>query len=76
MARRCKLLVDPSDFKDTMGLGQLPAKVEAKVFRHREGKSLTITLLDRRSEQRPFDVTLEAEGYGRYLSLFNARKTK
>ncbi len=53
-----------SDFQDTLGLGPLPAKVEAKIFRHHQGKSLTVTLLDRREPQEPYELTIDAARYG------------
>ena len=63
LRQRIKAHLYASDFRDTVGLGPLPPKVEAKLFAHRERKSLTITLLDRRQEHRPFDVTLDASRY-------------
>jgi hypothetical protein len=40
-----------SDFRDEIGLGPLPAKVYAKLFRRRDGGSLTVNLVDRREGQ-------------------------
>jgi hypothetical protein len=38
LRKRIKADLYASDFKDTIGLGPLPAKVEAKLFAHRQGK--------------------------------------
>jgi len=49
-----------SDFRDTIGLSPLPENVYAKLFRSRDGGSLTLTLLDRRRKvKEPFDITIE-----------------
>ena len=53
-----------SDFEDEIGLGPLPERVEARIFRHREGKSLTITLLDRREEKTPFSMKVDCAQHG------------
>ncbi len=63
LRQRIKTDLYASDFRDTIGLGPLPAKVEAKLFWRRDGGSLTITLLDRRAQQTPFDLTVAAEPY-------------
>ncbi|MFA6471325.1 MAG: DUF6259 domain-containing protein [Candidatus Latescibacterota bacterium] len=49
-----------SHFKDDIGLESLPSKVEAKIFRNTGGKSLTITLLDRRDKKEPFTLTVDS----------------
>lgn len=48
-----------SAFRDTVGLGPLPEKVEAKVFRHARAASLTLTLLDRRETKAAFELTVD-----------------
>ncbi len=49
-----------SDFRDEIGLGPLPEKVYAKLFRRRDGGSLTVNLIDRRSGQKaPFALTID-----------------
>ena len=49
-----------SDFRDTIGLGAMPEKVYVKLFRRRDGGSLTLTILDRRQKvKEPFDITIE-----------------
>jgi len=47
-----------SSFKDEIGLGPLPANVYAKVFRHDEGKSVTVVFLDRRAKKDAMALTL------------------
>ena len=53
-----------SSFRDMDGLGALPEKVEAKVFRHDAGKSLTITMIDRREKKDAFTLTIAASVFG------------
>jgi hypothetical protein len=49
-----------SDFRDEIGLGPLPEKVYAKLFRRQDGQSLTLNLVDRRSgEKAPFELTID-----------------
>ncbi len=49
-----------SDFRDEIGLGPLPEKVYAKLFRRQDGESLTLNLVDRRSGQKaPFELTVD-----------------
>jgi len=48
-----------SHFRDEIGLGSLPQKVEARIFRHVEKTSLTINLIDRRKAKSAF--TLEVD---------------
>lgn len=64
LRQRIKGHLYASDFRDTLGLGPLPAKVEAKLFRHRERRSLTITLLDRRQDQKQFELGIDAATCG------------
>ncbi|MGO8814437.1 MAG: DUF6259 domain-containing protein [Terriglobia bacterium] len=60
LRQRIKDQLYASDFRDEIGLGPMPAKVYAKVFRHRQAKSLTVTLIDRRAALRkPFELTLD-----------------
>ncbi len=49
-----------SSFKDEIGLGKLPEKVYAKLFRHDQGRSLTVALVDRREKKSPFTLTVDA----------------
>ena len=49
-----------SSFRDELGLGKLPEKVEAKVFRHNNGRSITITLLDHRADKSPVALAIDA----------------
>jgi hypothetical protein len=49
-----------SDFRDDLGLGPLPERVYAKLFRHRHGQSLTVNLVDRRPfPKAPFDLIID-----------------
>ena len=50
-----------SAFRDTVGLGEVPERVEAKVFRHSSGASMTLTILDRRERKEAFDLTIDLE---------------
>jgi hypothetical protein len=53
-----------SHFRDDIGLGSLPPKVEAKVFRHTRGESLTLTIVDRRERKEPFDLSVDPRPHG------------
>ncbi len=54
-----------SDFRDEIGLGPLPDKVLAKIFRHRQSTSLTISLVDRRTgPKKPFVLTVDLAKHG------------
>jgi hypothetical protein len=60
LRQRIKDQLYASDFRDEIGLGPMPDKVYAKVFRHRQGKSLTVTLVDRRAALRkPFELSID-----------------
>ena len=48
-----------SSFRDEIGLGKLPQNVWAKVFRHDEGRSLTIAFVDRRESKDPMTLTVD-----------------
>jgi hypothetical protein len=49
-----------SDFRDEMGLGPLPEKVYAKIFRRRDGGSLIVNLVDRRQNKKDaFPLSLD-----------------
>jgi hypothetical protein len=59
LRQKIKAQLYGSDFRDEIGLGPIPEKVYAKIFRHRQGKSLTVTLVDRRApRRRPFKLTV------------------
>ena len=53
-----------SHFRDEIGLGPRPDRVEAKVFRHVEGTSLTVTLIDRRQTKEAFTLTVDLGKHG------------
>ena len=62
IALRQKIKADlyTGEFRDTLGLGVLPERMEAKVFRRRDGGSLTLTFLDRRvGDKLPFKLLLD-----------------
>ena len=60
LRQRIKAQLYSSDFRDEIGLGPMPDKVAAKLFRERQGKSLTVTLVDRRAgSKNPFELTLD-----------------
>lgn len=49
-----------SDFRDEIGLGPLPKRIYVKLFRRRDGESLTLNLVDRRQDVKaPFAMTIE-----------------
>ncbi|HUW33703.1 MAG TPA: DUF6259 domain-containing protein [Planctomycetota bacterium] len=48
-----------SSFKDDIGLGTLPEQVEAKVFRRNDGRSLTLTILDRRPKKSAMELSID-----------------
>ncbi len=49
-----------SDFRDTIGLGPSPKDLHVKLFRRRDGQSLTLNLVDRRQgEKAPLDLTID-----------------
>ncbi len=50
-----------SSFRDMEGLSGLPSGVRARVFRGDDGRSATITLLDRRRERTGFSLRLDCE---------------
>ncbi|MBI3923785.1 MAG: LamG domain-containing protein [Armatimonadetes bacterium] len=52
-----------SDFRDDLGLGELPKKVEVKVFRRRDGKALVMNILDRRDKKEPFTLRLDCSAH-------------
>jgi hypothetical protein len=67
IALRQKIKADlyASEFRDTIGLGPLPALVEAKLFRRRDGGSMTLALLDRRVEDKtPFTLRVDLPAHG------------
>lgn len=47
-----------SSFRDTDGLGPVPANVWPKVFRHDAGRSLTVAFLDRRADKTAFRLSV------------------
>jgi hypothetical protein len=60
LRQRVKADLYASDFRDEIGLGRLPEKVYAKLFRRGDGGSLTLNLVDRRQGTRaPFELTIE-----------------
>ncbi len=51
-----------SDFRDEIGLGPLPEKVYAKLFRRRDGDALTLNLVDRRQGTKsPLELAIDLD---------------
>jgi len=48
-----------SEFRDDVGLGKLPDRVEAKLFQRRNRSSFSVTLYDRRPERAPLALTID-----------------
>ena len=62
LRQRVKADLYASDFRDAIGLGPLPKDLYAKLFRRRDGQSLTLNLADRRQgEKAPLDLTIDLE---------------
>ncbi len=60
LRRACTNEMNYGDFLDTIGLGPVPERVHARIFRGPESERLAITLLDRREDSRePFEVTVD-----------------
>lgn len=65
LRQRIKDPLYDSDFRDEIGLGPMPEKVYAKLSHHRQGKSLTVTLVDRRAAvKQPFELTIDLAANG------------
>jgi len=69
-----------SHFRDENGLGNLPPKVEAKIFRHVDKTSLTINFIDRRKTKSSFTLEVDPQKHGVkslkecYLYTFEGKK--
>jgi len=48
-----------SHFMDEIGLGSLPPKVEAKIFRHVDKSSITLNIIDRREIKKAFILEVD-----------------
>lgn len=60
LRQRVKHLLYTSSFRDDIGLGKLPDKVYAKLFRSNDGKQLFVSMVDRREgKQLPFKMTID-----------------
>jgi len=67
LRRACRPEMNYGDFLDDLGLGPLPARVYARLFRRADRGRLAVTVLDRRKEGRePFElsVNLAVAGVG------------
>ena len=53
-----------SSFRDEIGLGKLPQNVWAKIFRHGEGRSLTIAFIDRRESKDAMTLMVDTTRLG------------
>ncbi len=72
-----------ADFRDDIGLGPLPERIYAKLFRRTDGTSLTLNLVDRRKVRKgPFAVTIDLAQHNfatpgpALLHEFNGRETR
>jgi len=69
-----------SHFRDENGIGNLPPKVEAKIFRHVDRTSLTINLIDRRKTKNAFTLEVDPQIHGVknlkecYMYTFDGKK--
>ncbi|MDQ1316654.1 MAG: hypothetical protein QG588_302 [Candidatus Poribacteria bacterium] len=60
LRQKIKSDVYESDFRDTIGLGELPKNVYAKLFRQIDRNNLIVTLLDRRKDLREsFNLSID-----------------
>ena len=60
LRRACRPEMNHGDFLDSLGLGTLPPRVYARLFRRADRGRLAVTLLDRRSgDRQPFTLSLE-----------------
>jgi len=65
LRRACRPEMNYGDFLDETGLGALPERVYARVFRRADRGRIAVTLLDRRVENRaPFSVSLDLSAIG------------
>jgi len=65
LRRACRPEMNYGDFLDDIGLGTLPARVYARLFRRADRGRLAVTLLDRRQEKRtPFTLSLNLAAAG------------
>lgn len=63
LRERIKIHLYKSSFRDGVGLGELPNRVEVKVFRHNAGNSITLTIVDRRTAKGSFELSLDSSSY-------------
>jgi len=47
------------DFRDDIGLGALPARVDGKLFRHRDRKGMIAAIVDRSATREPFTLAID-----------------
>ena len=65
LRRACHAEMNYGDFLDDIGLGPLPERVHARVFRRADRGRLAVTLLDRRKGKRvPLKVTIDLDAVG------------
>jgi len=71
-----------SSFRDEVGLGKLPQNVWAKIFRHDQGRSLTVAFIDRRESKDAMTLMVDASqldvvGMGKAtLHTLNGKQSK
>ncbi len=64
LRKKLKADIYGAEFRDDIGLGGLPERVEAKLFRRRDGRRLCATVLDRRGEAaEPWTLALKLEAH-------------
>jgi hypothetical protein len=65
LRRACRPEMNHGDFLDTLGLGALPPRVYARLFRRADRGRLAVTLLDRRAgDRQPFTLSLDLTAAG------------
>jgi hypothetical protein len=64
LRQRIKADTYTGDFRDEIGLGPLPARLEARLFRNRAHTRLIATLFDRRAEKAPCTLTVDLPAHG------------
>jgi hypothetical protein len=74
IALRQKIKADiyTGEFRDTIGLGPIPERLDVKLFRRRDGTSLTLTLFDRRQERKPFALPVDLQA----VSVASAKEAR
>ncbi len=64
LRQRVKDVVYLGEFRDDLGLGALPARTDAKLFRDRARATLVATLVDRREQRAPITLAIDLAVHG------------